>query len=178
VPNLDDSTDLHVYPLAKGSTAFSWFTSTPLVVHAGNYTVRDGKMKIRPWVRNPTAASVTLSAGLALAHYDLETVAGTVRLRAQLEPELSADEILSEMRFDNAACDEDELRKRREDMRALLTPRRRALFSNERSGVVRPESSTFSSGRSTSRGRSRYQICRRVHCRLRRRRRWMRNLIG
>jgi hypothetical protein len=102
------------------------------VVHAGNYTVRDGK--IRLWVRNPTAASVTLSAGLALAHYDLESLAGTVRLRAQLEPDLSADEILSEMRFDNAACDEDELRKRREDMRALLTSRRRALFSTERLG--------------------------------------------
>jgi hypothetical protein len=132
IPFIGDGTDLHVSPLAKGSTAFSWFTSTPLVVHAGNHTVREGKIQL--WVRNPTAAAITLSAGLALAHFDLEVVGGTVRLRAPLEPDLSADEILSEMRFDHSACEEGELSKRREDMRELLTPRRRALFSNNRLG--------------------------------------------
>jgi hypothetical protein len=108
-PLFADGTDVHVYPLKKDSSAFSWFTATPLVVHAGNYTVRDGRIRI--WIRNPTAAPVVLSSGLALAHFDLDIPGRTKRLEAPLEPDLTADEILAEMRFDNSTCAEGELER-------------------------------------------------------------------
>eukprot|EP00962_Isochrysis_galbana_P036660 scaffold12703_cov101-Isochrysis_galbana.AAC.1 len=62
-----------VFPLDKRNTTFSWFSATPLVVNAGNYKVSNGKINL--FVHNPIAASVTITAGVALAHFNLGATA-------------------------------------------------------------------------------------------------------
>jgi hypothetical protein len=101
-PLLHDGLDIFGSPLDKRNDTFSWITSTPLVLHVGNYKVQDGK--IRLFVRNPTAAPITITAGVALAHFDLGTAGHTEKFRPPVVPDLSVDEMLADMKFDNSSC--------------------------------------------------------------------------
>lgn len=131
LPLLEEGADVYVCPLCKRDRT-SWFTATPLLVHAGVYKVLDGRVRLL--VRNPTGAAVSLPPGLVVAHYDMDVAGKVERLRSPVISDLSVDQVLNEMNFDDESCSDVELARRRGDLRSLLAPRRLALFSNTRLG--------------------------------------------
>ena len=140
--------DIIVFPL-RDEGSVHWFSHTPLEIHPHVSTVREGG-KIVVAVRNSTSAPVSVPVGEVVAHYCMlpassmplgsaEVPSRPYNITATVVPEFTAEQVANAMYTPEPDLDPGEQARRRQQLLDLLTPSRRALFSNTRLGQYHGE---------------------------------------
>ena len=140
--------DIIVFPL-RDEGSVHWFSHTPLEIHPHVSTVREGG-KIVVAVRNSTSAPVSVPVGEVVAHYCMlpassmplgsaEVPSRPYNITTTVVPEFTAEQVADAMYTPEPGLDPGEQARRRQQLLDLLTPSRRALFSNTRLGQYHGE---------------------------------------